>query len=64
MDIQRIKKMYKSYKDIFIILESGNIMDERYKLLLQGLTIEDVEKMREFINYCEDTGIQLTKEIN
>lgn len=66
MQLTKTQQMYISQKRILDILESGNIHDERYKLLLQGLTVEDVIKMREFIAFCEDTGIPLTikKESN
>lgn len=64
MDINKISKIYKSYRNIFDILESGDIKDERYRLLIKALKIEDVEKMREFINYCEDTGVQYVKNTN
>jgi hypothetical protein len=65
-DLERIKKMYSSYSRIFDILESGDIFDERYKLLLKSLTIEEVEAMRTFMQVCQDRGIHLLvkKEVN
>lgn len=66
MDLQKVKKMYISQRRILDILEEGNIHDERYKLLLRGLSVADVDNMRKFVSECEDKGVQLTvkKELN
>lgn len=64
--LTRIKTIYLSHKKIMDILEEGNKGDERYTMLLQALTVGDLEQMVEFIKYCEDIGIPKTikKEIN
>ena len=64
MSLQRTKQQYKSFKNICTILESGDIHDERYKLLIRSLRVDDVEQMRAFINKAEDLGIQYLYESN
>ena len=60
------KKQYKSFKNILTIIESGDIHDKRYQLIIKSLTIQDVESMRHFVQDAEDKGIHLTlrKEAN
>jgi len=66
MELKQIREKYQSYTRMIEILESGDIFDERYKLLLSSLTIQDVDNMRQFIAWSKDHGIHLTikKTIN
>ena len=64
MSLQRTKQQYKSFKNICTILESGDIHDDRYKLLIRSLKVDDVEKMRTFVHRAEDLGIQYLYESN
>lgn len=57
------KEKYQSFKNIINIIESGDIHDKRYKLLIESLTIKDLDEMRQFIAQAEDYGIHLLKEI-
>lgn len=64
MKLTDLKSKYKSYKSILTILESGDIKDERYKLLIKSLKVEDVEIMQKFVKECENYGIQYLYEKN
>lgn len=61
-ELNLTREKYKSYLNIIEIIESGNVLDARYKLLINSLNVDDVLKMREFIAWCKDTGVNLTIE--
>jgi hypothetical protein len=44
---------YKSFKNIIQIIENGDIKDERYKLIIRSLTVEQVMEMKKFIQFME-----------
>ena len=66
--LEKTKKLYISCRNILDILESGNIHDERYKLIIKSLQVEQAQKLQEFVAQCEDIGInqivRLENEIN
>jgi hypothetical protein len=64
MNLKKTREKYKSFKNIINIIESGNIKDPRYKLIIEGLTIEDVDNMKRFIYECENYGIQYLTQSN
>lgn len=62
--LTEIKTKYKSYKNILTILESGDIHDPRYKLLIKSLKTDDVEVMQKFVKKCENYGINYLVRID
>ncbi|MCK9370895.1 hypothetical protein M0R04_13375 [Candidatus Dojkabacteria bacterium] len=64
MKLTDLKTKYKSYKNILTVLESGDIKDERYKLLIRTLKVQDVEAMQKFVKELENYGVQYLYEKN
>lgn len=65
MSYTKIKQLYRSTKNIVEILESGDIHDERYKMLIKTMEVDQARKMANFVRACEDIGIdRVVKEIN
>jgi hypothetical protein len=63
-NLNQIKEKYKSFKNILTIIESGDIHDKRYKLIIASLTVEQLEGMQRFVYECENYGIQYLREWN
>lgn len=49
---------YKSFKKILFIIETGDIHDNRYKLLIQVMNLSEVEFMRKFVEMYEQKRIE------
>ena len=44
---------YKSFKNIIEIIETGNIHDPRYRLIIEGLEVDQVIEMQKFVRAME-----------
>lgn len=63
--MEKTKQQYQSFKNMLSIIESGDIHDPRYKLLINSLEVDQVIKMMDFVREAEDKGIQmLVRSVN
>lgn len=55
------------YKKIIEIIESGNIHDERYKLLIQSMSVDQLMTIRKFVQlqeYANEVNEVIKKRLN
>ena len=65
IDIYTIVKAYKTAKKIIETLEDADKKDENTLILRKITTVERANLFRQFIQDCEDQGIQLLeREVN
>ena len=64
---QKVLQKMNTITKIIEIIESGDIHDPRYKLLIKSLTVEELTEMRktaQAISYNQEVREVLRKEIN